>query len=125
MKKQLLFSLMLATLSSVSVSCSASPPPVDVGIHESIIKQSPVTLVEEAMAVTNYLFRCVTVIEEQTLYVTNFKRQPIVQSVCSTDALVMGVDGRAVLSWRIKDYNYQVPKLGFRYSEGRATEYRS
>jgi len=126
MKRQLLISFTVAMLSHMSVSCSASPPFTDVGIHESTINQSPVAEFTpvETIALTNHAFYCVSVIAEQPIGVNDVKRQPIVKSVCSTNAPVIGVDGSAVLLWCIKDYNYhQIPKLGFRYSEGRATEY--
>lgn len=126
--KQFLFLALVIALSSPSVSSSASPPFAEVSGIEPLIKQAPVTEFTQAepMVITNTSFEIVAVTDEQPYCVTEIKRQPIVQSVCSTNAPVIGVDGRAVLSWQKNDYkNLRILELGFHYSEGRATEYRS
>lgn len=124
--KSKLFILMLGVaLSTLSVSTNASPPFTDIGIHESLIKQS-VTVPSPVIELTAHEVYFISAeLAKLSYFVTNENRQPIVHSVCSTDAPGTGVDGRAVLSWCIKDYNYhRIFDLGFHYSEGRATEYQ-
>ena len=127
MKNRFVFSLMIALLSFVGVSCSASPPLLDVGMLESKIKQEAATEFApvKIMALSNYEFDLGAVVCEETFFVPDVKRQPIVQSVCPTNAPSAGVDGRAVLSWCINNYScHRILDLGFHYLKGRATEYR-
>lgn len=124
--KKLFFLLTVSLLvSTLSVSAKASPPLTDCGRGESIIKQS-VSVPSPVVTLADHeVYFMPVAISESTFCETQAKPQPMVQSVCMTDAPYLGVDGRAVLSWCIKDYNFhRILDLGFHYSEGRATEYR-
>lgn len=126
MKKQLLFLAVATFLSLTSVSCNASPPFTEVGIYESSIKQTVAVTPQVELTVTQVMapLSVNEIYMLENYSITKAKRQPIVQSVCSTDAPMNGVDGRAVLAWCIKDYYYKKSiKYSFCYIEGIATEY--
>lgn len=116
----------VACLSLSGVTSNASPP-LDASCYDvPTTKQTVAVQPQEIVAVTpiEYSFEIVAVeLMNETLF-TNVKPAPMVQSVCSTNAPVIGVDGKAVLSWRTNDcYHQRIPTLGFHYLEGIATEY--
>lgn len=128
MKRHLLFLAVVACLSLSSVTSNASPPLDATCDDVPTIKQTVAVQPHEIMAVTpnEYSFEIVAVELMNETLCNNVKPAPMVQSVCSTNAPVIGVYGKAVLSWCMKDcYDHRIPTLGFHYSEGRATEYRS
>lgn len=128
MKRHLLFLGVVACLSLSSVTSNASPPLDGTCYDVPTIKQTVAVQPQEIMTVTSneYSFEIVAVELMNETLCNDVKPAPMVQSVCSTNAPLIGVYGKADLSWRMKVcYHQRIPTLGFHYLEGRSTEYRS